>query len=594
MIDKKKMEILEARFLKNPKSILFARLADYYLQQNRVDEAIHLCMEGIKYHPYYITGNFILAKAYVAANEYDKAEEALKKVLSHDRQHLAAHELLAQLMKKLGWENKAAVHYKEILKIDPLNNQVRQELNDLTGYEAEYEEPPPIVADTEEDLPSSGIQTQSSSDDKPWMKKLEEAFPKHFPEEPETPAAETLSPPPEETAEKISMDSLISEAETIIDKNKESKTLSESTEGIHEIETEDISEADQTGQAIEEKEEELFNTEEEGNQNTIIEEEKPLEETVNEDDLFEEAEIEPEQKETQNQKEEPFFESLTSESEQDINPDVQQKTDEEENLFEESTRETEQEQTREDEDEILFEPIAPDSEKTIVRPEQQETVKEEDLFEPPSSKAPHKKSHEEIEEPEKEDAFFEPELPEIEETPKEDKKKTGKHVPEKKPGKHKKEPSAPQKDTVSEQETEESGFFYEVTEPEVPKEDKTEKPEPPEPEKSEPDEKAEKGKQEEKEVPPPVEENEKEKPPEPEPKIKDNEPETPKKESPPVSEKDKKKTKIMTPTLGEIYAAQGQFDKAIKVYENLLEKAPDNKHYQGKIEELKKKLKDAK
>ena len=50
----------------------------------------------------------------------------------------------------------------------------------------------------------------------------------------------------------------------------------------------------------------------------------------------------------------------------------------------------------------------------------------------------------------------------------------------------------------------------------------------------------------------------------------------------------------MTTTLGEIYAAQGQFEKAIKVYENLLEKNPDNKHYQEKIEELKNKSKDAK
>lgn len=50
--------------------------------------------------------------------------------------------------------------------------------------------------------------------------------------------------------------------------------------------------------------------------------------------------------------------------------------------------------------------------------------------------------------------------------------------------------------------------------------------------------------------------------------------------------------KIVTPTLGEIYAAQGQYSKAIDVFETLLKKYPDNDLYIGKIEQLKKKLAD--
>lgn len=52
--------------------------------------------------------------------------------------------------------------------------------------------------------------------------------------------------------------------------------------------------------------------------------------------------------------------------------------------------------------------------------------------------------------------------------------------------------------------------------------------------------------------------------------------------------------KIITPTLGEIYAAQGQYSKAIHVFETLLKKHPDNQEYLQKIELLKKKLEESK
>ena len=50
--------------------------------------------------------------------------------------------------------------------------------------------------------------------------------------------------------------------------------------------------------------------------------------------------------------------------------------------------------------------------------------------------------------------------------------------------------------------------------------------------------------------------------------------------------------KIVTPTLGEIYAAQGQYTKAIGVFELLSRKEPNNKHYRDKIEYLKKRLQE--
>ncbi len=66
-------------------------------------------------------------------------------------------------------------------------------------------------------------------------------------------------------------------------------------------------------------------------------------------------------------------------------------------------------------------------------------------------------------------------------------------------------------------------------------------------------------------------------------------------EEPPEAKKtgSAQKEPFVTSTLGEIYAAQGHFTKAISVYEILLKKNPDNQFYEEKIEDLKRKQKES-
>ena len=133
MTDNKLIQYLEMRLQSNPKSLLFARLADLYLKQGRVDEAIDLCRDGVKHHPSYITGNFILGKAYLAKGDRENAEAEYKKVLSHDQQYLAAHRALGDLMARTGWENKSVLHYRDLLRIDPLDGDTRQMMSSFTS-----------------------------------------------------------------------------------------------------------------------------------------------------------------------------------------------------------------------------------------------------------------------------------------------------------------------------------------------------------------------------------------------------------------------------------------------------------------------------
>jgi len=137
------VQFLENKIKENPKSLVFARLASMYIEQGRIDDAVNLLEQGIHNNPSYVTGYFILAKAYIAKNEREKAEEALKKVLSHDRFYLKAHKLLGDLMARVGWENKAAIHYRDILLIDPLDIETEQML-DTFSFSVEVPESKPI------------------------------------------------------------------------------------------------------------------------------------------------------------------------------------------------------------------------------------------------------------------------------------------------------------------------------------------------------------------------------------------------------------------------------------------------------------------
>lgn len=133
----KDVQFLEQRLKDNPESMLFARLADHYLASDRVEKAIEICEEGIKQHPYYATGHFVLGKGYLTKKMYEQAEKEFKRVLLFDPKFLAAHKYYGDLMREIGWENTCELSYKKILQIDPLDEVARSVVGDFTIAEDE-------------------------------------------------------------------------------------------------------------------------------------------------------------------------------------------------------------------------------------------------------------------------------------------------------------------------------------------------------------------------------------------------------------------------------------------------------------------------
>jgi tetratricopeptide (TPR) repeat protein len=119
------LESLQVLLQQNPDSLTFARVADALMQRGRIDEAIQLCEEGIRRHPYYATGHMVLGKCYLKKKLFDQAEKEFKRVLLFDPKYIAAHKYYGDLMREIGWENTCEMSYRKILQIDPFDEAAK-------------------------------------------------------------------------------------------------------------------------------------------------------------------------------------------------------------------------------------------------------------------------------------------------------------------------------------------------------------------------------------------------------------------------------------------------------------------------------------
>jgi len=507
----------ETRMKENPKSLIFARLSDLYIREGRIDEAIQLCLDGINNHPSYVTGNFILAKAYLAKDESESAETELKKVLAHDRHHLSAHKLLGDLMAQTGWENKAILHYREILRIDPLHEETRKMLLSMSPGDDLLSER--AIERQKTESIETGVKTSNISNTH-WGEQLDALFS----EEERKLSSESNS----ET--QPSMDSeLFNTAQPL---SEESVEQQENDQSII-----NQSENPENGEKF------IFNVPDETNNGE--EDSSPSTPSPNSESEIDVDKLLTEFSNATNEKEEVPTESEPSDVFKTVKDSEDIITSEKESLPEENKIDSplvtvEEETLLKDEKESLPEenkidsPLITVEEETLIKDEKESdaTVKLEDeieLLEDEEETTP---------------------LASEDEHPQEEDSKT-KHL-----FNH---------DVPTEK--------YEVDTSINSEEESTDK----KPLISEIDDHI-------------VEKQLKDKPEDTSP-IQDNiETDEYSKSSQPDKERKNSDKGIISPTLGEIYFAQGQYSKAIRVYKMLLENEPDNEKYRQKLEELKNKL----
>jgi tetratricopeptide (TPR) repeat protein len=91
------MEKYQAMLAKNPNSRVFAALAECYRKQGMLDEAIHLCIDGVQKYPNYMSGRVALGRAYFDKGMIKEAKEELEKVVSITPNNIVANKVLGDI-----------------------------------------------------------------------------------------------------------------------------------------------------------------------------------------------------------------------------------------------------------------------------------------------------------------------------------------------------------------------------------------------------------------------------------------------------------------------------------------------------------------
>ncbi len=94
------IEFLALKMAENPRSMLFARLADLYIGKEQTAEAMTLLEEGIKNYPEYFAGYIVLGKAHLAFKEYSRAQTAFQKAIELSPYNQTAAKLLISVPNK--------------------------------------------------------------------------------------------------------------------------------------------------------------------------------------------------------------------------------------------------------------------------------------------------------------------------------------------------------------------------------------------------------------------------------------------------------------------------------------------------------------
>ena len=132
----------EARLASEPRSRVFAQLADAYRKAGRLDEAIRSCRSGLRDHPTYASARMVLGRALVEKGQLREAEKELGIVLELSPGNVVAHRLLGDLAAAQGKRDEARERYETVLQLTPLDREIQEALARL---KQEVPAPPPAA-----------------------------------------------------------------------------------------------------------------------------------------------------------------------------------------------------------------------------------------------------------------------------------------------------------------------------------------------------------------------------------------------------------------------------------------------------------------
>jgi len=115
----------------NPRSRIFAPLADLYRRVGRLDEALRMLEDGLRIHPEYVSALVILGRTQLDAGDRDLARATLQKVMALDSENLVVLKLLASdAQEREAWQ-VARQLYERVVELDTDDTDAKDRIKRL-------------------------------------------------------------------------------------------------------------------------------------------------------------------------------------------------------------------------------------------------------------------------------------------------------------------------------------------------------------------------------------------------------------------------------------------------------------------------------
>lgn len=118
-------------FQDDPRSKIFAPLAEAYRKVGMIDEAIEICKEGLSANPEFTGGKVALARCYFEKKLHQLAKETLEPLIDRIPDNLIAQKLYADSCLALGFLREALQSYKMLLYFNPADREVAALVQEL-------------------------------------------------------------------------------------------------------------------------------------------------------------------------------------------------------------------------------------------------------------------------------------------------------------------------------------------------------------------------------------------------------------------------------------------------------------------------------
>ncbi len=126
------------------KSQIFAALAEAYRKRGELQKAQDVCLRGLKIHPNYASARIVMAKIFIAYENFDSAWQELQKAMTSSGRTRNTDILESEILIRGGKKSEARAILEKLYSSDPDDESIRN-LMTLLGEERPSRSSPAIV-----------------------------------------------------------------------------------------------------------------------------------------------------------------------------------------------------------------------------------------------------------------------------------------------------------------------------------------------------------------------------------------------------------------------------------------------------------------